>query len=468
MKKIALIGKPNVGKSSLFNRLTKQRDAITSDVSGTTRDFKKKLVYVDDREAELIDTGGLDDSNEIFQNIRSKSLQKAEEADIILYMIDGKLAPDDEDKAFFYDLQKLGKDIALVINKLDNDKERDKLWEYSNFGVENMFGISVSHNRNLRALKNWLYRLLPETEPEYEVDTEESFDDFLETIEVDEDNNITVVEDEEEDNNINIAIIGKVNVGKSSLLNALTGEERSVVSSIAGTTIDPVDESVEYQDKTFTFVDTAGIRRRGKIEGIEKYALLRTESMLEKANLAIIVLDASGEFADLDEKIAGLVDKHGLGVIVVFNKWDEKLHDFKSTVKKFRNRFRFLYFAPVLAISAKTGRGLDKLKDKILEVYANFTQRIPTSALNDLVKEAQSRHHIPSDRGRVVKIYFATQFDNKPPKIALIMNRPGSLHFSYKRYLINYLRDNFNFEGSPIHIAVRKKGERAEDANLDD
>jgi GTP-binding protein len=251
------------------------------------------------------------------------------------------------------------------------------------------------------------------------------------------------------------------------LLNAITGEERSVVSSIAGTTIDPVDESVEYKDKVFKFVDTAGIRRRGKIEGIERYALLRTESMLERADIAVVVLDASADFADLDEKIAGLVDKHGLGVIVVFNKWDDKLHDFKSTVKKFRSRFRFLYFAPVLAISAMTGRGIDKVKDKILEVYDNYTQRIPTSKLNDMVKEAQNRHHIPSDRGRVVKIYFATQFDNKPPKIALIMNRPGSLHFSYKRYLINFLRDNFNFEGSPIHIAVRKKGERVEDADLD-
>jgi GTP-binding protein len=468
MKKIALIGRPNVGKSSLFNRLTKQRDAITSDVSGTTRDFKKKVIYIEDREAELIDTGGLDDCNEIFRNIRDKSLAKAQEADIILYMVDGKLAPDDEDREFFYELQKLDKEIALVVNKIDNDKQKDKVWDFYSFGVDNTFGISVSHNRHLRALQNWIYSLLPSAEPIVEVDTEESFDDFLENVEIDEQDNVTINENEEDDSNeINIAIIGKVNVGKSSLLNAITGEERSVVSSIAGTTIDPVDESVEYKDKVFKFVDTAGIRRRGKIEGIERYALLRTESMLERADIAVVVLDASADFADLDEKIAGLVDKHGLGVIVVFNKWDDKLHDFKSTVKKFRSRFRFLYFAPVLAISAMTGRGIDKVKDKILEVYDNYTQRIPTSKLNDMVKEAQNRHHIPSDRGRVVKIYFATQFDNKPPKIALIMNRPGSLHFSYKRYLINFLRDNFNFEGSPIHIAVRKKGERVEDADLD-
>lgn len=476
MKKIALIGKPNVGKSSLFNRLTKQRDAITSDISGTTRDYKKKMVYIEDREGELIDTGGLDDSNEIFKNVKEKSLQQAKEADIIIYIVDGKFPPDDEDREFFYSLHRLNKDIALVINKLDNDKQRDKMWDFGVFGVEHIFGISVSHNRNLRALMEWIYDRLPPNENALKLyqeqleNEDEDFDDYIEDIEIDEDDNIVMAQDEEpqeDTNTINIAIIGKVNVGKSSLLNALVGEERSIVSSIAGTTIDPVDESVEYKEKVFNFVDTAGIRRRGKIEGIEKFALMRTEQMLEKANLAIVVLDASEEFADLDEKIAGLVDKHGLGVIVVFNKWDKNRDDFEATVKKFRFRFKFLYYAPVLAVSAKSGRNIGKLKDKILEVFENFSQRINTSMLNDVIKEAQLKHQIPSVKGKVVKVYFATQFDNKPPKIALIMNRPAGLHFSYKRYLVNYLRDKFNFEGSPIHIAVRRKGERVEDADIE-
>jgi GTP-binding protein len=470
LKKIVLIGQPNVGKSSFFNRLSKQRDAITSDVSGTTRDFKKREVEILDKEALLVDTGGLDDSNEIFQNIKDKSLKQANEADIILYMVDGKKLPDDQDEKFFYQLQKENKNIALVINKIDNDKEKERVYDFYSFGAKNLFHISVSHNRDIVALKNWLHALLPEKEAEViqaPVDQEETFDDFLDSIDI-EDDEIVVKDDKFEEianlKDIKIAIIGKVNVGKSSLLNAMTGTERSVVSSIAGTTIDPVDETMEHNDYKIQFVDTAGLRRRGKIEGIEKYALNRTTAMLEQANMAIIVLDASVPFADLDEKIAGLTDRFKLGTIIVFNKWDENLHDFDKTVKEFRTKFRFLYYAPVMAVSAKTGRSIEKLKDKIIEVFENSKQRISTSKLNEAIKTAISRHHIPSQKGRPIRIYFATQFDTLPPRIALILNKKNGLHFSYKRYLVNFLRDNFNFEGVPIELVSRKKGER-EDNN---
>jgi GTP-binding protein len=470
LKKIVLIGQPNVGKSSFFNRLSKQRDAITSDVSGTTRDFKKREVEILDKEALLVDTGGLDDSNEIFQNIKDKSLKQAKDADIILYMVDGKKLPDDQDEKFFYQLQKENKNIALVINKIDNDKEKERVYDFYSFGAKNLFHISVSHNRDIVALKNWLHALLPEKEAEViqaPVDQEETFDDFLDSIDI-EDDEIVVKDDKFEEianlKDIKIAIIGKVNVGKSSLLNAMTGTERSVVSSIAGTTIDPVDETMEHNDYKIQFVDTAGLRRRGKIEGIEKYALNRTTAMLEQANMAIIVLDASVPFADLDEKIAGLTDRFKLGTIIVFNKWDENLHDFDKTVKEFRTKFRFLYYAPVMAVSAKTGRSIEKLKDKIIEVFENSKQRISTSKLNEAIKTAISRHHIPSQKGRPIRIYFATQFDTLPPRIALILNKKNGLHFSYKRYLVNFLRDNFNFEGVPIELVSRKKGER-EDNN---
>jgi GTP-binding protein len=470
LKKIVLIGQPNVGKSSFFNRLSKQRDAITSDVSGTTRDFKKREVEILDKEALLVDTGGLDDSNEIFQNIKDKSLKQAKDADIILYMVDGKKLPDDQDEKFFYQLQKENKNIALVINKIDNDKEKERVYDFYSFGAKNLFHISVSHNRDIVALKNWLHALLPEKEAEViqaPVDQEETFDDFLDSIDI-EDDEIVVKDDKFEEianlKDIKIAIIGKVNVGKSSLLNAMTGTERSVVSSIAGTTIDPVDETMEHNDYKIQFVDTAGLRRRGKIEGIEKYALNRTTAMLEQANMAIIVLDASVPFADLDEKIAGLTDRFKLGTIIVFNKWDENLHDFDKTVKEFRTKFRFLYYAPVMAVSAKTGRSVEKLKDKIIEVFENSKQRISTSKLNEAIKTAISRHHIPSQKGRPIRIYFATQFDTLPPRIALILNKKNGLHFSYKRYLVNFLRDNFNFEGVPIELVSRKKGER-EDNN---
>ena len=260
-----------------------------------------------------------------------------------------------------------------------------------------------------------------------------------------------------QNNEIKVAIIGRVNVGKSSLLNALIGEERSVVSDVAGTTVDPVDEQFVYKDKLITFVDTAGIRKRGKIEGIERHALQRTQKMLETADVALLVIDSSQEFKELDEKIAHLVDKFGLGVMVVLNKWDEAMYDYDKSVEKVRDRFKFLSYAPVVTISALSHKRVHKLNDMILKIYANYAKRIPTSKLNEAIKIANSRHHLPSDNGQVVKIYFATQFDTKPPRIALIMNRPKSLHFSTKRYLVNQLRGFFDFEGTQILLEPKKK-----------
>jgi len=453
MIKIALIGKPNVGKSSLFNRISRQWDAITSDVSGTTRDIKKREVLINDKPALLIDTGGLDDSSELFSTVKAKSLKAAREADIVLYMVDGKVLPDDEDKKIFYELQKNCPKLALIVNKLDNDKSEEEMgWEFSSFGAKDMFFISVSHNRGTRKLINWIDSNMPkELKDELELveDDDFSLEEFIDQE--------PSMEDEKDNNEIKVAIIGRVNVGKSSLLNALIGEDRSVVSDIAGTTIDPVDEQFTYKDKLITFVDTAGIRKRGKIEGIEKHALQRTQKMLESADVALLVIDASEEFKELDEKIAHLVDKFGLGVMIVLNKWDEALYDYDKSVEKVRDRFRFLSYAPIITISALTQKRVHKINDKILDVYANYSKRIPTSKLNEVMKIANSRHHLPTDNGKVVKIYFATQFDTKPPRIALIMNRPKSLHFSTKRYLVNQLRGFFDFEGTQIILEPKKK-----------
>jgi len=287
----------------------------------------------------------------------------------------------------------------------------------------------------------------------------------------DDDGGVFVYDDEEEveevdDNKIKVAIIGKVNVGKSSILNALVGEERSVVSPIAGTTIDPVDETFEYKDKEITFVDTAGLRRRGSIAGIEKYALMRTEDMLQVANLALFVIDASEPMSDLDEKIAGLVDKFGLGTIIVLNKWDENMDTFKKLEEEVRRRFRFLYYAPIIAVSAKTGRSIDRLKDSLVEIHNNYSQRISTSDLNSAIETATRRHSLPSPNGAYLRIYYSTQFATKPPRIAIIMNKPNLLHFSYKRYLINFLRENLELEGTPVHIIARGKGEREEEKEI--
>ena len=464
LKKIALIGQPNVGKSSLFNRIAKKRIAIVSDMAGTTRDIRRHEVEIIDRDALMLDTGGIDETNDaIFSNVKRKAVECAKEADIILFMVDGKKIPDEKDKELFYELQSLGKKLALVVNKIDNDKEKDeRLWSFFEFGIneDDLFGISVSHNRGTKSLFEWIWAQLPprEIEPELliEEDDDESLENFLDPV---EDINDSA---EIDDGEIKVAIIGRVNVGKSSILNALVGEERSVVSPIAGTTIDPVDETFEYKDKNITFVDTAGLRRRGRIEGIEKFALNRTKEMLEKANLALLVLDASEELVDLDEKIAGLVDEYALGTIIVLNKWDINRDDFKEVEEKIRSKFKFLYYAPVIAVSAKTGRSIDRLKDKLIEIYENYSQRISTSVLNKTIETATIRHSLPSPNGAFLRIYYTTQFETKPPRIALIMNKPKLLHFSYKRYLINFLRSNINFEGTPIHVVARGKGEREE------
>ncbi len=458
MKKIAIIGKPNVGKSSLFNRILKQRDAIVSDEAGTTRDVKKRIAQIGEKEAELIDTGGLEERDELFDKVKDKALQAAKEADIILYMVDGKKLPDDEDKKIFRQLQKLGKEMALVVNKIDNDKEEQNVWNFYEFGTDKIFPISVSHNRKVGRLLGWLESKLPE-QPKLELQEAEE-PDFLELLEIAEEG----PKKEEEDKEIKVAILGRVNVGKSSLLNALLKEERSVVSDVAGTTIDTVDESIIYDDKVITFIDTAGIRRRGKIVGIEKYALNRTTKMLERADVALLVLDASEGITEQDERIAGYIDKYKLACIIVLNKWDIAKKSYEEAIKEVRDRFKFLSFAPIITLSAKTRKRVDRLYNLIIRVYRNYSQWLPTSQLNRVIKEAQMQHQIPSYKGKPVKIYYATQYDTKPPKIALIMNRPEGLHFSYQRYLINKLRENFDLEGTPVILSPRKRGER-EDEN---
>ncbi len=494
MKKIAIIGRPNVGKSSLFNRLVKKRDAITADIAGTTRDVKRRVAIINEKEALLLDTGGLDQGCELFDKIKEMSLKAAYKADIILYMVDGKSIPEDEDKKFFYELQAMGKDIALVVNKIDNDKMKENLWDFYEFGCDAIFGISVSHNRNTLELLEWIADKLPESDrvvnaeedegmlinEEDEISDEEFFanhdDDEDEFIYWDEDdegdgfieddsifaNNDRIKEYDENDvNHIKIAIIGRTNVGKSSLLNALLGEERSVVSAIAGTTIDPIDETIEYKDKQITFVDTAGLRRRGKIVGIEKFALMRTKEMLENANMALVVLDASEPFLDLDEKIAGLVDSNRLSCIIVLNKWDiSKREEHDKIIKEVRERFKFLSFAPIITLSALTHKRVDKLHEMILEINENYSQRIPTSKVNEVIELALRRHTLPSVSGQVIRIYYATQYETRPPKIAIIMNKPSGLHFTYRRYLTNKMREAFNFTGTPLLFKAKKRGEK--------
>ncbi|MCJ8496391.1 ribosome biogenesis GTPase Der [Helicobacter pylori] len=448
LKTIAILGQPNVGKSSLFNRLARERIAITSDFAGTTRDINKRKIALNGHEVELLDTGGMAKDALLSKEIKALNLKAAQMSDLILYVVDGKSIPSDEDLKLFREVFKTNPNCFLVINKIDNDKEKERAYAFSSFGMPKSFNISVSHNRGISALIDAILNAL-NLNPIIEQDLDA---DILESLE----NNASKEETKEEEI-IQVGIIGRVNVGKSSLLNALTKKERSLVSSVAGTTIDPIDETILIGDQKICFVDTAGIRHRGKILGIEKYALERTQKALEKSNIALLVLDVSAPFVELDEKISSLADKHSLGIILILNKWDIRYAPYEEIMVTLKRKFRFLEYAPVITTSCLKARHIDEIKHKIIEVYECFSKRIPTSLLNSVINQATQKHPLPSDGGKLVKVYYATQFATKPPQISLIMNRPKALHFSYKRYLINTLRKEFNFLGTPLILNAKDK-----------
>ncbi|WP_120841858.1 ribosome biogenesis GTPase Der [Helicobacter pylori] len=449
LKTIAILGQPNVGKSSLFNRLARERIAITSDFAGTTRDINKRKIALNGHEVELLDTGGMAKDALLSKEIKALNLKAAQMSDLILYVVDGKSIPSDEDIKLFREVFKINPNCFLVINKIDNDKEKERAYAFSSFGMPKSFNISVSHNRGISALIDAILNALNLNQIiEQDLDA-----DILESLETP--NN--ALEETKEEEIIQVGIIGRVNVGKSSLLNALTKKERSLVSSVAGTTIDPIDETILIGDQKICFVDTAGIRHRGKILGIEKYALERTQKALEKSHIALLVLDVSTPFVELDEKISSLADKHSLGIILILNKWDIRYAPYEEIMATLKRKFRFLEYAPVITTSCLKARHIDEIKHKIIEVYECFSKRIPTSLLNSVIFQATQKHPLPSDGGKLVKVYYATQFATKPPQISLIMNRPKALHFSYKRYLINTLRKEFNFLGTPLILNAKDK-----------
>lgn len=477
MKKVILLGRPNVGKSSLFNRLARARIAITSEVAGTTRDVNKTEINIDDRECLLIDSGGLDESSKLFAAVQKRSLAEANEADIIVFMVDGKLYADEIDKKLFYAINRLGKPTALVVNKVDGKRDEQRAKDFISFGAKKLFEISVSHNSGTDELCEWIYSHLEPAKTSIDESIEDFLADFDESLlESDESNSRFKSNIDYENKAIKVGIIGRVNVGKSSLLNALVGQNRSVVSDIAGTTIDPVNEKISVNDgnkeREIEFIDTAGIRRRGKIEGIEKYALNRTQKMLEKADIAVLVLDSVEGINELDERIAGLASEFKLGVIIVLNKWDLKAQEYQDFDKEFdrmsreiRDRFKFLAYAPIISLSATSKKRVEKLKELICAVYKNYTIKLPTSRLNEVIAAATKAHPIPREHGRAVRIYYAAQFDTAAPKIALVMNKPKCLHFSYLRYLQNQLRASFELGGTPVILVPRGRGKSKEENN---
>lgn len=435
---VAIMGRPNVGKSSLFNRLIKQQIAITSHISGSTRDANVRQIDLYNTSIKLIDTGGLDKAKkeELAFHVSQNAIKAGLKSDLVLYVLDGQGITLDEDLKAFRMLQQK-KPCILVLNKMDNDNFKLNESEFTRFGVKG-FCISVVHNRGITQLLTEVEKILLSL-PSKKIKKQD-----------------IAIEEE-----IRVGIIGRVNVGKSSLLNALTSKQRSITSNLAGTTLDPVDECISFENKTIRFIDTAGIRQKGKIAnektGIERYALDRTKKVLKQCHVALLVLDSSSDFVELDEKISSEISKNDLAIIVVLNKWDIRKNDYKETINLYKHKFKFLHYAPFITVSSITLQRIHEIKGLILKVYQSFTKRISTSALNDAILKAQKKHALPSDHGKIIRIYYATQFEISPPKIALVMNKPNALHFSYKRFLANFLREEFDFLGVPILIFARSK-----------
>ncbi len=438
---VAIVGRPNVGKSTLFNKLTGKRIAIVEDTPGVTRD----RIYADaewlDRSFTLIDTGGIepDSEDEMLQQMRRQAELAIETADAIIFMTDAKegVTPADQDVADM--LRKSRKPIVLAVNKVDHANRIDESYEFYALGIGDPFAISASQKLGLGDMLDAVIKDFPPSEP----------DDF------------------DENKPIEIAVVGKPNVGKSSLVNAMLGEERSIVSDVAGTTRDSLDTPFAHEGKDYVLIDTAGIRRKRAIEDatIERYSVIRSLAAVRRCDVCLIVIDAEQGMSEQDVKIAGYCDEEGKASIVVINKWD-KIEKDTFTIERFKKDIStdlaFMNYVPQITISALTGQRVHKVLGLVDEVYAQTTRRITTGLLNDVLDEAVSLVEPPSDKGRRLKIYYATQVAIRPPSFAFFVNDPAIVHFSYLRYLENYLRKSFQLTGTPIRLFLRnhKEGER--------
>ncbi len=435
---IAIVGRPNVGKSTLFNKLTGQRISIVDDTPGVTRDRIYGEVEWLNRHATLIDTGGIEPYSDdiILTQMRRQAQLAIETADVTILVTDvrsGLVATDAEVAQM---LQKSGKPVVLCVNKCDRIGEPDPdFYEFYNLGLGEPIQVSSVHGHGTGDLLDAVFALIPESEYT-----------------------------DEESEVISVAVIGKPNVGKSSLINRVTGEERSIVSNIAGTTRDSIDSKVKNSHGEFIFIDTAGIRRKNKVDNaIEKYSIIRAKMAIERCDVCVIMIDAEEGPTEQDTKIAGMAHEAGKGCIICVNKWDAIEKDDK-TMSEFRKQldvdFGFMSYAPTLFISAKTGQRIDRLFELIKYVANTNAMRIKTGVLNELLAEATVRVQPPSDKGRRLKIYYVTQPSTKPPTFVFFCNNAELFHFSYQRYLENRIRETFGLEGTPIRIIVRERGDK--------
>lgn len=434
---VAIVGRPNVGKSTLFNRLIGKRISIVDDKPGVTRDRIYGQIEWNGKKFTVIDTGGLEPaSTDVILSQMKRQVDFAiDTADVILFLVDGKegLTSADEDVANI--LRKSGKPVLLVVNKVDNFKNVPENYEFYSLGFDDPIFISASHGL---AIGDLLDRLT----------------DYIKDVpEAPEDENITKV-----------AVVGKPNVGKSSLVNAILGEERVIVSDIPGTTRDAIDTFFEVDGKKMVFIDTAGMRRKSKVkEDVEFYSNVRALGAIERSDVVLMVLDATQDISEQDKRIAGIAHEAGKAIIIVVNKWDLVEKD-EHTMNKFRenikNEFAFIQYAPTIFISAKTGQRVHRIIELINFVMDQYTFRVKTSMLNDLVREATAIVEPPSIKGKRLKIYYAVQTGIKPPTFVFFINDMKLFHFSYARYLENKLRETFGLEGTPVVIKGKEKGEK--------
>ncbi|MEB6197323.1 ribosome biogenesis GTPase Der [Mammaliicoccus sciuri] len=430
---IAIVGKPNVGKSTIFNRIIGERVSIVEDTPGITRDRIYSSGEWLTHDFNLIDTGGIDLGDEPFQQqIRAQAEVAIDEADVIIFMVNGREGVTQADEMVAKILYKSNKPVVLAVNKIDNPEMRSEIYDFYSLGFGEPFPISGSHGLGLGDLLDEAAKHFPEDdEPDYDDET------------------------------IRLSLIGRPNVGKSSLINAILGEERVIVSPIAGTTRDAIDTIYSYDDQEYVLIDTAGMRKKGKVyESTEKYSVLRALKAIERSNVVLVVIDAEEGIIEQDKKVAGYAHEAGKAIVIVVNKWDTVEKDSK-TMKKFeekvRDNFQFLDYAPIAFVSALEKSRLKTLFPLITMADENHRKRVQSSTLNEVITDAVAMNPTPTDNGRRLNIFYATQVAIQPPTFVIFVNDVELMHFSYKRFLENRIRDAFGYEGTPVHLISRKR-----------